>query len=378
MSEIHVALVTPWNRRGGIATYAERLVAEFDKEADIRTTIVDIKNPDATNPFEFIGLLDEIPSNADVVHVQFEAGLFGNLGMSGVGAPAFFIELELNKIPAVVTLHEVHAEHPHRGPVSDRLLRLRDGVIEQLALRAADASIVHTSRAKEILNSRHGEHWRIEQMLHPTDANIDPISTDEAKAELGVEEPVALTFGFVEEKKRYEDVVRVLPALPKVTYLIAGGLREGEGEVVLERVRELAEQFGVADQIRYLGYINDRNVPVVFSATDVVVLPYDRVSQSGVVNDALAYRRPVVAPSLPAFEELSSEFGCLVTYDNRRELQVTLETTLHDESERERLCKAAKTYCDDVNWKLFAEQSQRLYRDIDGTKCSSGGAVNPE
>jgi glycosyltransferase involved in cell wall biosynthesis len=367
MSEIHVALVTPWNRRGGIATYAERLVAEFGKEADIRTTIVDIENPDAMNPFEFVGLLDEIPSNADVVHVQFEAGLFGNLGMSGVGAPAFFIALKLSKLPAVVTLHEVHAEHPHRGPVSDRLLRLRDGVIEQLALRAADASIVHTSRAKEILNSRHSKRWRIERILHPTDADVDPISTDEAKAELGVEEPVALTFGFVEEKKRYEDVVRALSTLPELTYLIAGELREREGEAVLERVQELAEQFGVADQIRYLGYVNDRNVPVVFSATDVVVLPYERVSQSGVVNDALAYRRPVVASDLPAFRELKREFGCIRLYDGKC-LNSILADLLRNPEQRSRLKQAASEYCNEMNWSAFRDSTVSLYTDLSEDK----------
>lgn len=376
MSEIHVALVTPWNQRGGIATYSEKFAAEFEK-ADIKTTIIQIENTESTNPFEFTELLTEIPSDTDVIHIQYEAGLFGNLGMSGIGAPAFFFALNRTDFPVVVTLHEVHAEHPHRDPVGDHLLQLRDTIIERLALRAADATVVHTSRAKEVLESRHGDHWRIERMLHPTDAGVDPIPTDRAKAELGVEGPVALTFGFVEEKKHYEEVISALPALPDLTYLIAGGFREGEGEAVLERVQDLAADLGITERVRYLGYVKESDIQVVFSAADVVVLPYERVSQSGVVNDALAYRRPVVASSLPAFEELREEYRCLRTYEDPSELPATLKAILSDESERERLHEATERYCDNVSWKSFAEESCQLYRDIAGTKYSSGDTVNP-
>jgi glycosyltransferase involved in cell wall biosynthesis len=363
MSEIHVALVTPWNQRGGIATYSEKFAAEFEK-ADIKTTIIQIENTESTNPFEFIELLTEIPSDVDVIHVQYEAGLFGNLGMSGIGAPAFFFALNRTDFPVVVTLHEVHAEHPHRDPVGDHLLQLRDTIIERLALRAADATVVHTSQAKEVLESRHGDHWRIERMLHPTDAGVDPIPTDRAKAELGVEGPVALTFGFVEEKKRYKDMIHVLPELPDLTYLIAGGFREGEGETVFKRVQELAQDLGVTDRVRHLGYVEESDVPVVFSAADVVVLPYERVSQSGVVNDALAYRRPVVASSLPAFNELREEYECLLIYTDQNDLYNQISSVLDDSELRDHIQRQINEYVETVSWQNFSTRSRKIYETI--------------
>lgn len=377
MSDCHVALLTPWDREGGIAKYSERFAAAL-READTRVTPVPIEKPGSANPLEFVSLLDQVPDDSDVIHVQFEAGVFGQLGMSGIGAPAFFLALSRVETPVIVTLHEVHAEHVHRGTAGDYLLRGRDFLIERLALRAANATLVHTAEARDVLRERHGDESRIERMLHPADADADPMPSAEAKAELGVERPIALTFGFVEEKKRYEDVVRVLPEFPNLTYVIAGGFRESEGEAVLERVRELANELGVADRVQYIGYVDEDEVPVVFSAADIVVLPYERLSQSGVVNDALAYRRPVVASSLPAFEELRSEFECLVTYDSDEELSAGIDACLYDNSTREQLADAAETYIQEVNWNAFADRTSLLYKEIRASKCSSPEVANIE
>lgn len=363
MTEVHVALVAPKDKQGGIASYSERFTAVLEDQGATVTPIV-IENTETTNPLAFVDLLNDMPDDADVIHVQFEAGLFGKLGVSGIGAPAFFLALTRADRPVVVTLHEVHAEHVHRGAVGDRLLRARDALIERLAIQAADATIVHTAEARRVLSQRHGDNHRIERMLHPVDTDANPIPAEVAKSELGVEGPMALTFGFVEEKKRYEDMIRALPAFPDLTYLIAGGFREGEGEKVWRRCESLAGDLGVSDRVRYVGYVADDELPIVFSAADVVVLPYERVSQSGVVNDALAYRCPSVASSLPAFEELRTEYDCLLTYEDQSGLQDTIAAVLQEESMRERLRKCADEYLAAMSWEGFGEWTVQLYRDL--------------
>ena len=324
-------------------------------------TPIPIAHTETANPLGFVGLGSEVPSDADVIHVQFEAGLFGRLGMSGVGAPAFFLALSRLDKPVVTTLHEVHDTHPHRGAVGDRLLRARDWVIERAALHASDAVVVHTDRARQILRDRHGDRGRSERLLHPTEADADPLDPAAAKADFGVEGPVLVTFGFVEHKKRYQDVIRALPDLPEVTYVVAGGDRDGEGAEIRDECKSLAASLGVDDRVRFTGYVDDADVPVVFSAADAVVLPYSRVSQSGVVNDALAYRRPVVASSLPAFEELRTEFDCLLTYDDEAELLERLRAALFDEATRGRLRERAAAYTETVTWSRFADRSLDLY-----------------
>ena len=363
MAEPHIALVTPWDRQGGIATYAERFASALES-AGATVTPIPIEDTDAANPLGFVGLLDEITDDADIIHVQFEAGLFGSFGIQGIGAPAFFLALARVEIPVVITLHEVHEEHVHRGTIGDYILRARDTVIERLALQAADVTIVHTAEAQRVLNERHRGNWRIERLLHPAETTANPVPMAEAKAELDIEGPVVLTFGFIEEKKRYEDVINVLPEFPNLNYLIAGGFREGEGRTVWRRCQVLADRLEVSKRIRHLGYVAEESVPVVFSAADAVILPYERVSQSGVVNDALAYRRPIVASSLPAFEELQNEFGCLLTYEDQSELKKHLNMLFSDNGLAQNLRKQANEYVNAVSWNQFVSRSLELYDEI--------------
>ncbi|GAB3028878.1 glycosyltransferase [Natronobiforma cellulositropha] len=363
MADLTVALLTPWNVAGGIATYARRFVDALEtRGVDVRP--VGITDRDASSPLAFRDLPSQVPAETDLVHVQFEAGLFGHLGVRGVGAPAFFRALARGPHPVVTTLHEVHRTHDHRGPVGDRILRVRDTILERFTLAASAATVVHTREAAAVLRERHGTGHHIERYLHPVEVDATPRGREEAKAALGLNGEVFLTFGWVERKKRYEDVIRVLPSFPDATYLIAGGPRPGEGEAVLESVFDVASDLGVRDRVRALGYVDDEAVPTVLSAADAVVLPYERVSQSGVVNDALAYRRPVVTTALPAFEELQTAYDCLRTYRTRAQLVGHLEATLSAPSPSPSLASAIDAYLEENSWGSFAERSVELYESV--------------
>lgn len=359
MTERTVALITPLEKKGGVATYASKLIDSLSA-ANVRVVPIRIENPDSMNPFGFLDLVSAIPDDVDIVHVQFEAALFGRLGMTGIGAPAFFIAINRVSAPVVTTLHEVHRQHTHRGTVGNHLLRFRDWAIERLAAYASDTLIVHTREAEQVLRERHGP-LEVERMLHPVEDDADILPAQKAKSSVGVEGPMALTFGWVEPKKRYKEVVELLPEFPSLTYIIAGGVRIDENREIIDNVFEYAERLDVRNQIKYIGYLEEAQIDTVFSAADTVVVPYDRVSQSGVVNDALAYRRPVITSRLSAFEELRDEYGCLLTYESQPELREHLKAVLNDEEVRTRLVEQTNRYIDEQNWERFGERTAEFY-----------------
>jgi glycosyltransferase involved in cell wall biosynthesis len=133
---------------------------------------------------------------------------------------------------------------------------------------------------------------------------------------------------------------------------------------VLERALVRAEQLGVADRVHHLGYVSDSEVQTLFSAVDAVVLPYRRVSQSGTLNLALGYERPVLTTALEPFEELRAEFGCPATYQDTNELERKLATLLSDSEEQERLSERAAAYASELTWGRFAEKSLDVYRRV--------------
>jgi glycosyltransferase involved in cell wall biosynthesis len=360
---LRVAIVSPTVEGGGVTSYLRRQATEFEAVGH-DVDVIDGVDPSTSNPFAFGALVDRIPDEADVVHVHFEAGLFGRLGVSGVGAPHFFRRIGRLDDPVVTTLHEVHDAHEHRGTLGDVALRWRDWALERAAVRASDAVVVPTKAAEATLRRRHGDRSIVARRPHPVEADVERVAPDAAKSAFDVSGDVLLTFGWVEEKKEYADVVEALPDLPSATYLIAGGKRPGEGEAVLESTLDLARELGVRDRVRYLGYVDEDRIDTLVSAADAVVLPYDRVSQSGAVNDALAHRRPVVAAALPFFEELREEFGCLLSYDDRAELVEALRAALDDDATRERLAAGADSYVAEHSWSRFAEWTEALYARV--------------
>ncbi|MCD2205023.1 glycosyltransferase [Halobacterium sp. KA-6] len=360
--DIKVAMVTPWNRKGGIANYSARLVEELRANG---TTVepVPILNPETTNPFAFADIIERIPDDADVVHVQFEAGLFGQLGMSGIGAPWFLCQLRSDPRQVVTTLHEVHAAHSHRGVVGDYLLRGRDTVIESCALRASEEIVVHTRNAERILRNRHGPEIDVKRHLLPAERGKNPTPAEEAKERLGLSGPVLLTLGWIEPKKRFEDVIRALPDIPDVTYFVVGDPHPGD-EDAFENALKLAERLGVRDRVVRHEYVTDEDFDDVYGAANAVVLPYRRVSVSIAVNEALSYGVPIVTSSLPYFEELRDRYGCILTYETQSELRSALEDSLFDAQRQSELHRRADKYVREVNWNSFALWTQDLYLNV--------------
>lgn len=117
-----------------------------------------------------------------------------------------------------------------------------------------------------------------------------------ARARLGVENdiPILLFFGIVREYKGLEDLLQAMPQirahLPKTLLLIAGEFWDAQAPYLA-----LIQTLGIEDAVRIDDhYIPNEEVPVYFSAADLVVAPYRRATGSGVVQLAVGLGTPVV------------------------------------------------------------------------------------
>ena len=139
-------------------------------------------------------------------------------------------------------------------------------------------------------------------ILHYTGLDADrfyPRPRDVEKAGFDVSGPVISTVGALIPRKGQEIVIRALPDLPDVTYLIAG---MGADEPAL---RALAISLGVAERVRFLGSVAHDKIPSLLAASDAMVL----VSQSeGLANawlEALACGTPIVISNVGGAGEIA-------------------------------------------------------------------------
>lgn len=291
----------------------------------------------------------ETLNGADIVLIQHEYGIFGGADGEEV--------LELSAklcVPLVVVAHTVLAE----PTVHQRY------VIEKL-MNQADVVVVASAVARELLLRTHPDvETRVVVIAHGAVSNFSgPVD----KADY----PQILTWGLIGPGKGIEHGIRALSMLdqtPGAHYVIAGRTHPKvlawQGEQYREMLAGLAEELGVSDRVHFINsYQSWDQVRAEARACDVVLLPYDTKAQvcSGVLVEALAAAKPVVATKFPHAEELlSSGAGKLVDQGDVAAMAEELAEVLYDQNRAREMSEVAKEIGESLAWPRVGE----MYRDV--------------
>ncbi len=149
--------------------------------------------------------------------------------------------------------------------------------------------------------------------------------------------PIVLYFGLIRPYKGLDILIKALGTikheLDDYTALILGEAYEDSQKYV-----DLIKSEGISSYTIFRNeFISDNELPLYFSAADVVVLPYRTATQSGIVGIALQMDRPVIATRVGGLGEYISEgeTGYLVEPENPEALgQAILRFFLEDDQER--------------------------------------------
>ena len=120
-----------------------------------------------------------------------------------------------------------------------------------------------------------------------------------------------MTFGKFGTYKKVEALIEAFAELQRThtqpLELVIAGTNSPNTPGYLEGVRE---QYAHIENIRYTGYVEEEDVPRIFTEAAVVVFPYNSTTgSSGVLHQAGSYGKAAVLPNLGDFAELISEEG---------------------------------------------------------------------
>ena len=193
--------------------------------------------------------------------------------------------------------------------------------------------------------------------------------------------PTILTWGLLRPGKGIERVIDAMPLLDQVPgrprYVIAGpmdpGISGADAEAYRDARIEQARLLGVADSVSFDPRYYDRSsLAELIQQAAVVVLPYDSTDQvsSGVLVDAFANGRPIVATAFPhAVELLSSGAGIVVEHDDPAALAAALRQIITQPRLAGSMAAEVRRRAPEVGWPTVAaayvKVAQRL---IAGTR----------
>lgn len=135
------------------------------------------------------------------------------------------------------------------------------------------------------------------------------VTGEEARKMIGEEQDAKLLlfFGFVREYKGLKYLLKAMPLIKrqteKVKLLVVGSFA-GDKEDYMRLLRE--EE--IEDCVRVIdGYIPDNEIEKYFLACDLVVLPYVSATQSGIVQIAYGFEKPVVVTNVGGLPDVVKE-----------------------------------------------------------------------
>lgn len=291
----------------------------------------------------------------DVAVVQHEYGIY-----AGPDGNSVVDVLERLTVPTVVVLHTVLTAPTQR----------QREVLEAVA-DCADALVTMTSTARQRLI----DHYDVDVTKVVVIPHGAP-SVPRADPRPPADHPLMLTWGLLGPGKGIERVIDALPALrdlsPRPHYLVVGDTHprvlEADGERYRDGLVARADRLAVGDMVTFRsGYLDVAALQQVTATADLVILPYDSREQvtSGVLIEAIAARRPVVATAFAhAVELLATGAGIVVDHDDPEAMSAAIRQVLCEPAEAARMAMRASVLAPELLWSAVAARYVALAGDL--------------
>ncbi|MFD0822481.1 glycosyltransferase, partial [Micromonospora zhanjiangensis] len=339
-------------------------LAEVTEAAGYRVERVPIGPSTRTSTAKLVSLVPEFGRwlanrwsadwTPDVVHGHFWLG--GLVAASAVRA---------TEIPVVQTFHSVgleqlrHLGAAYGGP-GERI------ALERALTRAVDVAVAQSTDEVDEL-TRMGLR-RAAVTVVPAAVDTVTFSPEGTAEERGSRARI-LSVGGLGPGSGHEDLIRAMRLVGDAELVIAGGPPASglAGHAEARRLRDLAEQTGVAEQVRLIGAVPNDQLPSWYRSADVVACPARYATAGRVPLEAMSCGVPVIGYAMGGVADtvVDEVTGRLVQPGDVRGLGVALRRLLADDAQRFAFGHAAvdRVRCT-YTWDRAAAALERLYERV--------------
>ena len=320
-----VGTVPPY--KGGISEFNTRLIKELQKEHEVQIiswkqhypSVVMKEQTDKNIPplegAQFV-LSYKNPftwNKAANLAKAFKPDVIIIPWLTPLATPTYAPLLKLMKTKTNAKLIALcHNVLPHKKTVLDK-------PFSKIFFSLIDEAIVHCEQDKEVLMKLNSK-IKIKKGFHPL---YDKYILDKKPAVLNnLKGNVMLFFGFI---RPYKGVFYLLDALYEVLkqldvhLLLVGEAWDGVEHDIIHIIKES----GMEKHVTFvMDYVPNEEVAAYFDRADVVVLPYTSGTQSGIIQTAYYFDKPVICTNVGGFSEVvkDGKTGYVVAPRNEKAL----------------------------------------------------------
>ncbi len=290
--------------------------------------------------------------------------LWGVMVTFGSGAGYLFNILQFftggSRVPMVLTLQEGDSENH---------LQYKWGGLINLSWRLALWNTDFLTGISNFLLHRAEKHgYSGESALVPNGVDLDVFSKridekeqEEVKRRLGKNpgDIFLVTSSRLTHKNAVDDVISAMAYMPQnVSFIIMGKGDDGP------KLQKQARDLGVADRVKFLGFLPYKDIPIYFSACDIFI----RASRSeGFGNsfiEAMASGIPVIATPVGGIVDFidDRETGVFCSPDSPQSIVKAVEFYMKHESDKNRIVLEAKKRVNErYGWEKIAGQMGTVF-----------------
>lgn len=185
---------------------------------------------------------------------------------------------------------------------------------------------------------------------------------------LPAEKKILLFFGMIKKVKGLDILLNsfkeVIAKDPNIVLLIAGRLWKNDFTIY----QDIIEKNNLSNNIiLHTRFIPHSDVEHYFCASDLVVLPYKKIYQSGVLMMGLSYKKPVLVSDLPPLKEVitDNKNGFLFRSEDVKDLTNKLNFILSDKCDLKRIeSNGSKLINKEFSWEKIGRLTAKAYKTL--------------
>ncbi len=202
---------------------------------------------------------------------------------------------------------------------------------------------------------------------------LDDADRDRWLSNLGLERPYLLFVGNAKKPhKNLDNVVKAYAQALKIKDFPHRLVCVGERTGVEFKVRQRAEQLGIADRILLVGHVAQEALPAVYQGAELFLFPTLYEGFGLPVVEAMASGLPVITSNTSALKEIAAGYADLVNPLDVEGMAKSIVQGVSDADHREALRKLGRRRAQDFHWRQAAEKTLEIYRQAIAGEAPGG------
>ncbi|MCA1971277.1 MAG: glycosyltransferase family 4 protein [Caenispirillum sp.] len=268
--------------------------------------------------------------------------------------------------PTVVTVHDISYEFfPEYFP---RLQRERMRMLIPLSARRAAHVLTISEFSRATMVERYGiAAERISVTYLGVAESFRRLAADQAREQcrrFGLDRPFVLGVGNLQPRKNLERLMRAFARLPRRTREDFDLVLVGQPGWQAERIQAEAERLGIAERVRFTGYVADEELVALYNLATVFAYPSLYEGFGLPVLEAMACAAPVLTSSVSSLPEVAGTAALLVDPRDEEAISAGLLKLLTDDALRESLRTAGIARAARFSWQATAQHTAEVFEKV--------------